>query len=360
MYSKDLLGLTKHQIQQEAEEIQKAYVAGDDETRKTVDDLEQVRDGSPTERQALRVVSRRYGFHNWTKFRSYVELDPRVQEVIHCVRFGDLDRLKKTLQEYPAAANPIWPERDDSPKPIPNDSIPLFMVCIGLAEKTNTQNNAYNLVKSLLDAGANPDIEDSIPLGGAASFNQLDIAEALLDGGAKIDGENGDGWPLALALFFGWDVAKLLEKRGAKMDLRLAAGLGRVDVMASFFQTDGTLNAEAGVLRMFWGKVPESSDADILSQALVSACITNQVEAVEFLLEKGADINAMPKGFDFPATGLQRAIRRSNVDVAKMLIEHGADLTLKDGRHGDDALGWAERIQLDEIAELIRQKQGVV
>lgn len=107
MYAKNLLHLTKNQIQQEAEEIQKAYIAGDDEIRKTVDDIEQVRDGSPSERQVLRVVSRRYGFHAWTNFRSYLDLDMRVREVIEAVRFGDLEGLQKVLQDCPEAANPL-------------------------------------------------------------------------------------------------------------------------------------------------------------------------------------------------------------------------------------------------------------
>jgi len=356
MYAHDIIELTKERVQHEIEELQKAYVAGDEAVRERVDNIEKIQEGAPTERQALRVVSKKYGFHNWNTFRSYLELDGCVRKVIDAVRFGDLDGLQKLLEVHPEAANPLWPERGALPKPIPNDSIPLFMVCIGLIDKTNTMDNTYDLVKALLCAGADPDIENSMPLNGAASFNCVEIAEALLDGGAKIDGANDDGWPLALALFFGWDVAKVLEQRGAKLDLRSASGLGRLDVMASFFKSDGTLTPEAGALRLFGSKEPEYSHREILAQSLVSACMINQVEAVEFLLDKGADIDAMPSGFDYLATGLHRAINRGHVEVAKLLIGRGADVTLKDDRSESTALEWAEKRKLDEIADLIRQR----
>ena len=356
MYANDIVGLRKEGIQEEAEALQRAYLDGDEAVKERVDKIETVREDAPTERQVLRVVSRKYGFHNWNKFRSYLELDGGVREVIDAVRFGDLEGLQKLLSKHPEAANPIWPGRDAPPKPIPNDSIPLFMVCIGLSEQTNAKGNAPDLVKALLDAGADPDIEGSLPLNSAASFNLVDVAEALLDGGAQIDGKNSNGSPLAHALFFGWDVAKLLEARGAKLDLRAAAGLGRVDVMPSFFKADGSLTDEANGLSLMWSKAFDFSDAEVMAQALVNACITNQADAAEFLLDRGADIDAMPKGFDFLATGLHRAIRRGNKEVAKVMIERGADLTLKDGRHDSTALAWAEKMKRDEIVALIREK----
>ncbi len=355
MNATDRLSLTMGQIQAEAEELQKAYIAGDSAARERLDQKEKVLDGSPTKRQALRAISSKHGF-GWTNLLSYLDLDQGVREVIEAVRLGDLDRLRALLREHPEAANPFWPGRDQPPKPIPNDSIPLFVACYTTGRKADPTGRACKLAQALLEAGADPDIEDSTPLNCAASFNRVDFAEILLDGGAKVDGASDNGGPLAHALFFGWDVAKLLEKRGAKLDLRMAAGLGRTDAMSSFFNEDGTLKPEASALSLMWSQGRGFSDGEVLAQALVNACIANQVEAVAFLLDRGTEIDAMPKGFDFRTTGLHRALRRGNTEVAKLMIERGADLALKDGRYGRNALDWAMEKNLDEIAKLVKQK----
>jgi hypothetical protein len=71
----------------------------------------------------------------------------------------------------------------------------------------------------------------------------------LLDRGAAINGLGG--WsPLEEALY--WNsrgVIDVLVQRGASLhNLRIAGGLGRTDVMATFFAADGSLRPEAGTI----------------------------------------------------------------------------------------------------------------
>ena len=51
-------------------------------------------------------------------------------------------------------------------------------------------------------------------------------------------------------MHFGFvEVAELLGRRGAKRDLRFAAGLGELDVVKSWFDADGSLKPGAGASR---------------------------------------------------------------------------------------------------------------
>src|SRR5205085_4362500 len=69
------------------------------------------------------------------------------------------------------------------------------------------------------------------PLHWAASSDDVDVAEALIDGGADIEAAGGSiagGTPLDNAVGYGcWRVARLLVQRGARVDkLWHAAALG--------------------------------------------------------------------------------------------------------------------------------------
>src|SRR5439155_1229554 len=66
--------------------------------------------------------------------------------------------------------------------------------------------------------------------------------QTLLDYGANINGLPG-GWnPLLAALHNGRrEAAEFLAARGARLDLEGAAGVGRLDVVQTFFNEDGTL-----------------------------------------------------------------------------------------------------------------------
>jgi len=56
-------------------------------------------------------------------------------------------------------------------------------------------------------------------------------------------------------MHFGFvEVAELLGRRGAKRDLRFAAGLGELDVVKSWFDADGSLKPGAGALADPYGQ----------------------------------------------------------------------------------------------------------
>jgi uncharacterized protein len=138
----------------------------------------------------------------------------------------------------------------------------------------------------LIEAGADPSapVEGSwhaeTPLHWAASSDDVEVARALIDGGADIEATGASiagGSPLDDAVGYGcWQVARLLVERGARVDrLWHAAALG----MRS--RAEELLAAS-----------PPSKQQ--LTDAFWQACSGGQRRMAEHLLALGADLNGTP------------------------------------------------------------------
>src|SRR6266481_1450847 len=145
--------------------------------------------------------------------------------------------------------------------------------------------NGPQVVRMLIEAGADPNARDpdqpssETPLHWAASSDDVDVASALIDGGADVEAPNGSiGTPLDNAIGYAcWHVARLLVQRGAKVDkLWHAAALGMLD------RLEELLGGQSGTQR------------EALSQAFRHASSAGQRRAAEFLLNMGADVNWVP------------------------------------------------------------------
>jgi hypothetical protein len=138
------------------------------------------------------------------------------------------------------------------------------------------------IVRILIEAGADPNALTSpgkpeTPLHYAASSDDADVAEALIDGGADLEIPGGSiGTPLDNAVGYGcWHVARLLVARGARVDkLWHAAALGLLP------RVEELLTREP--------------PADELNEAFWQACHGGQRRAAELLLNRGADPNWTP------------------------------------------------------------------
>jgi cytohesin len=200
------------------------------------------------------------------------------------------------------------------------------------------------------------------PLHWAAEKNYPELAELLLTAGANINAEVSWGMtPLHWAANMGSrDVAEILLVHGAAPQLNMwaAAGLGMLDVVQSFWDSPTTLKPGAGQTRTRdlgdgkWGKAPPpESYLELISEALHIAARNGHVDVAKFLLEKGADINC--RGF-FGAPGLHWAAIHGHKAMVEFLIGHGADLTLRDQQFNSTALGWALEGNQTEIADLLK------
>ena len=324
-----------------------------------------------SEDDARLVIANEEGYAFWSKYESYLDLDPTVQQVIAAARIGDLSKLRSLLRTDPAAANPHWVRADLTPSPIPNDSIPLFVVSEGVFNGTNRQGNDDTLTRALIDAGADVEIERGTPLTAAVSFNAAGAVRALLEAGAAVDGVDRNGAPLAYALLFGFaDVAELLAQYGAKLDLRFAAGLGKLDAIKSFFNLDGSLKPEAGALadpyENHWRC--ERTRENVLSQALFFACLHGRLEVADFLLRQGADVNREVLGLgpspagtvlhaltsiSVGATADPEAIEQRRLPTVRFLLDRGASVAVRDSRFHATPLDWARYHGRQRMAEVM-------
>jgi len=229
------------------------------------------------------------------------------------------------------------------------------------------------MAEILIDAGA----ELNEPLVATGSMNNRAVAALLLDRGAAIDGTGG--WsPLEEALYWNSQdvIALLVERDATTQNLRIAAGLGQLDLIAGFFNSDGSLKAEAGRINWPWGDLDVVSRANfdpagkqrlaerinswsqnrqgIINNAFVYACMHAHIDAARFLLGKGAEINAIPGGFDYAGTGLHYAALNGHRAMVEFLLQSGADRKLKDTKVDATAAGWAEHGGYLELRDLLR------
>ena len=173
--------------------------------------------------------------------------------------------------------------------------------------------NVASTVKVLVDAGADVNARftgphTETPLHWAASSDDIEVLDALLDAGADIEAPGGvvaSGTPIADATAFGqWTAARRLIERGARTNLWESATLGLMDRVELYY---------------FQGATPPSGD-DVTS-AFWGACHGGQITAAQYLQGRGADINWV--GYDDLAP-LDAARRSDASEVVEWLRGHGA------------------------------------
>ena len=168
-------------------------------------------------------------------------------------------------------------------------------------------------VSLLIAAGADPNDDTGgarpeTPLHWAASSDDVDVAVALIDGGANLETPGGSiGTQLDNAIGYAcWHVARLLVVRGAKVDkLWHAAALGMVDRIEQLLAVR-----------------PEAVGE--ISQAFWHACAGGQRRAAEYLLARGADLNWVPDYADGTPLDAAGSLGTRQENVLGWLRERGA------------------------------------
>ncbi len=164
------------------------------------------------------------------------------------------------------------------------------------------------------------------------------LVELLCSAGAAVDGPDGDGSPLATALYFATlDCVSALVARGASTDNPVfAAAAGRTDWLQAWLDRDeGTAQWSVPV------SFPLSPDRALATeQALVFASMCGQTEVVRLLLDRGVNVNANPPGSHWTATPLHTAAIQGQTVVVDLLLRRGARPTLKDSRYQAPPIDW--------------------
>lgn len=214
----------------------------------------------------------------------------------------------------------------------------------------------------LLKNGADPNQaklqEPCSLLDQACENGTVDIVKTLLRAGAAMD----EGFPLIyvfsgrnisgervqkiLELLLGYGVNVNKREYDDHTGLQMAILVEMFDCAYQLIEAGACINA-----------IPSKGDRGVT--ALQAAASVGDVEMVEYLLSKGAEVNA-PAAVANGVTALQAAAIKGHLRIAQILLEHGADVDAKAGiENGRTAIeGAAEFGRMDMVKLLLDNYQG--
>ncbi len=284
-------------------------------------------------------VARCHGFASWPKFSGHLRSleredspDSQFERAVDAIVHGNIDDLRDLLQANPGliCARSV---RD-------HHSTLLHYVSANGVEgyRQKTPRNIVAIARLLLDAGADVDAESGAYGGGSTTLGltatschpqaaglQIELLELLIARGARIERpDSGSAANDCLHNGRG-EAAEFLAARGARLDLEGAAGVGRLDVVRTFFDDDGSL------------KPPATQNQ--LKDAFAWACQFGRTEVAAFLLDRGVELTAKLRHHG--QTGLHWAALGGHAETVRMLLDHGAPVDVKDESFGGTPLEWA-------------------
>jgi hypothetical protein len=289
-------------------------------------------------RDARLIIARELGFPTWRELMSFTEksqrdLDER-QEKFRRLRpqaeallAGDTGRLAQltagqadTLLHMLAYQEAIPGARLDEELGVPRAAVDVL---IGKATNLN------------------------LPLTWAAFFNRVEYVRLLLDAGADPGTRTRGITPLENAIYSdATQVVDLLAEHGiVPQALWTYAACGRLDLVRACFDADGRLRPDAASSRPtpadilpVLPRIPATDDPEeIIAEAFVHACQHGRTEVVRWFLDLGVRPDVAPY---LGRTGLHWAIRHPHLEVIRLLMERGADPSIRDELFQADADGW--------------------
>jgi hypothetical protein len=301
-------------------------------------------------------VARGYDFADWPALVEWVDALGRGGEVtrfesaVEALVGGELSGLAALLAADPALVRARSTRRTHFDPPVHRATLLHYVGANGVeGQRQRTPPNAVALAGLLLEAGAEPDALAGFYGCECATLSllvssshpheaglQIELAELLLDHGAALE-VCGESWgtPLITALVFGFPAtAEALARRGARIGLAAAAGLGRLDEAARHLP---------------------GSDATERHLAFALAAQLGHAPLVRLLLDAGEDPDRYnPPGAHAHATPLHHAALAGHAAVVELLADRGARLDIRDKIYASTPLGWARHAGRREVEAFLR------
>jgi Ankyrin repeats (3 copies) len=291
---------------------------------------------------ARAIIAGEHRFDSWDQFAGFVEaLSDRSSPVaqfeaaVDALVTGDEATLERLIQ-----ANPDLIRARSTRK---HHSTLLHYIGANGVEgfRQRTPKNAVKIAEILLNAGADVDAmahmyggSDTLGLV-ATSIHpvtagvQEELLAFLLARGASLGTAKGtEAWSSLINACHAngrGKAAQFLAGRAPALDLEAAAGVGRLDVVKTFFTPNGKLRDNATALQM--------------KDGFTWACEFGRTEVVDFLLQRGMDVAAKLRHHG--QTGLHWAACGGHPDTVRLLLQRQAPVNARDDAFGGTPLGWA-------------------
>jgi hypothetical protein len=279
-------------------------------------------------RDAKLVVAHEYGFPTWRDLVRHVEKAIEEHEerpagelgrAYELMRAGDFDAFEALLDERPELSREHYQGAAST-------------LLEALAQPENHDLD-LRFAKLLVERGS--ELEE--PLGLAACFNHVPLVRVLLDAGAQQTPSRIWGiTPLQAAVYQGSkEAGDLLELTPDAF--YLAAGAGRIDRLERGF--DELQEPRPNLTDVGWPPFePEPGVQEILDEAFALAAYNGRLDAMAFLLERGASVRGRAHGT--PALRFAAIARRR--DVLDWLVARGAATGIGDAFEAASAT-WGDR-----------------
>ncbi len=214
-------------------------------------------------------------------------------------------------------------------------------------DRTDALRDMVSREKALLDARMTRNQHRRTPLHHAVAKNRLRMVQLLLELGADPNARDATGaTALTTASQVGADrsiVAALLES-GATLDFLAAVNLGHYGEAEAMLRDDPSRIG------------PDGSDTIALHLAVAG----KNLVTLRWLLAHGIDVNAKRPMWDCNHTALHMTIESGATEIARLLLDAGADPNIRDDKYRATALGWADFFGRKDLADLIRDRGGSI
>lgn len=304
-------------------------------------------------------IARSHGFEGWSRFAKHLNALAEKSSAVakfesgaEAIVNGNLAKLKRLLREDPRLVRARSTRRHAA-------TLLHYVSANGVENyRQKTPQNIVAIAEVLLNAGAEVDAEANVYGGGATTLGlvatsihpyragvQNELMELLLNHGAEIDHRTSTGKlqsSVLSALANGRrEAAEYLAARGARLSLEAAAGVGRLDAVKRFFNDDGSRKTK--------------TSRQQVQSAFLCACFWGRNDVIEFLLDKGVDLN---DGGSDGQTPLHCAVITGQLETVRLLLKLNPPLeatniyggtvlgqTLWSAAHGGDPQLYSEIIE---------------
>jgi len=184
-----------------------------------------------------------------------------------------------------------------------------------------------------------------MPLHHAAAKDRPRIVRLLLELGAdpkKTDATGATPLTTASQESAGREVVEALLAAGAPLDFLTAINLGRYGEAEAMMREDPSRIG------------PDGRD----TIALHLAVNRRNLRSIQWLIAHGVAVNAKRGMWDCNHTALHMTIESGTMQLARLLLDAGADPNIRDDKYNATALGWAHYFGREDFAALIKERGG--